>query len=39
MDVHSILLGTLLFLLMGGAAAFWVYPFISQEKTPPRSKS
>jgi hypothetical protein len=39
MDTHSILVGTLLFLLIGGAAAFWIYPFVSQEQTPPRSKS
>jgi hypothetical protein len=38
MDVHSILLGTLLFLLIGGAAAFWMYPFVSQEEMP-RDKS
>jgi hypothetical protein len=39
MDGHSILLGTLLYLLMGGAAAFWMYLFISQEEMPPRDKS
>jgi hypothetical protein len=39
MDNHSILVGTLFFLLLGGAAAFWIYPVISQEKTPPQSES
>jgi hypothetical protein len=32
MDEYSILLGTLFFLLVGGAAAFFMYPFLRKTR-------